>query len=189
MLTAGYEFYRGTYHGDKITAAEWPVLSRDAAACLEELTLGRTAADLAPELLERCQMALCAVAEEYKAEREEGAGVVASESVGSWSRTYAQTASPAQKRRDAAWMWLGNTGLLYRGGESLCGRIPEQSGAEAQTKATPQKWSPAACGRTDGVNSFARPGPRRRMASRFICPSPQPFRPEITRQRAKGTGQ
>ena len=38
MLTAGYEFYRGTYHGDKITAAEWPVLSRDAAACLEELT-------------------------------------------------------------------------------------------------------------------------------------------------------
>lgn len=114
MLTAGYEFYRGTYHGDKITAAEWPVLSRDAAACLEELTLGRTAADLAPELLERCQMALCAVAEEYKAEREEGAGVVASESVGSWSRTYAQTASPAQKRRDAAWMWLGNTGLLYR---------------------------------------------------------------------------
>ena len=58
MLTAGYEFYRGTYHGDKITAAEWPVLSRDAAACLEELTLGRTAADLAPELLERCQMAL-----------------------------------------------------------------------------------------------------------------------------------
>lgn len=101
MLTAGYEFYRGTYHGDKITAAEWPVLSRDAAACLEELTLGRTAADLAPELLERCQMALCAVAEEYKAEREEGAGVVASESVGSWSRTYAQTASPAQKRRDA----------------------------------------------------------------------------------------
>ena len=124
LLTAGYEFYRGTYHGDKITAAEWPVLSRDAAACLEELTLGRTAADLAPELLERCQMALCAVAEEYKAEREEGAGVVASESVGSWSRTYAQTASPAQKRRDAAWMWLGNTGLLYRGGESLCGRIP-----------------------------------------------------------------
>ena len=103
MLTAGYEFYRGTYHGDKITAAEWPVLSRDAAACLEELTLGRTAADLAPELLERCQMALCAVAEEYKAEREEGAGVVASESVGSWSRTYAQTASPAQKPRGCGW--------------------------------------------------------------------------------------
>ena len=102
MLTAGYEFYRGIYHGDRIAAAEWPALSRDAAACLEELTLGRTAADLDSELLERCQMALCAVAEEYKAEREEGAGVVASESVGSWSRTYAQTASPAQKRRDAA---------------------------------------------------------------------------------------
>ena len=43
MLTAGYEFYKGTYHGDRIAAAEWPALSRDAAACLEELTLGRTA--------------------------------------------------------------------------------------------------------------------------------------------------
>lgn len=31
MLTAGYEFYRGIYHGDRIAAAEWPALSRDAA--------------------------------------------------------------------------------------------------------------------------------------------------------------
>lgn len=121
MLTAGYEFYKGTYHGDRIAAAEWPALSRDAAACLEELTLGRTAGDLAPELLERCRMALCAVAEVYKTEREHDGGVVASETVGSWSRTYTQAGSPASRRRDAAWMWLGNTGLMYRGGESLCG--------------------------------------------------------------------
>ena len=121
MLTAGYEFYKGTYHGDRIAAAEWPALSRDAAACLEELTLGRTAGDLAPELLERCRMALCAVAEDYKSEREHAGGVVASETVGSWSRTYTQAGSPAGRRRDAAWMWLGNTGLMYRGGESLCG--------------------------------------------------------------------
>ena len=121
MLTAGYEFYKGTYHGDRIAAAEWPALSRDAAACLEELTLGRTSGDLAPELLERCRMALCAVAEEYKSEREHAGGVVASETVGSWSRTYTQAGSPAGRRRDAAWMWLGNTGLMYRGGESLCG--------------------------------------------------------------------
>lgn len=121
MLTAEYEFYKGTYHGDKIGEAEWPALSRDAAACLEELTLGRTAGDLAPELLERCRMALCAVAEEYKTEQEHAGGVVASETVGSWSRTYTQAGNPASRRRDAAWMWLGNTGLMYRGGESLCG--------------------------------------------------------------------
>lgn len=66
-------------------------------------------------------MALCAVAEEYKSEREHAGGVVASETVGSWSRTYTQAGSPAGRRRDAAWMWLGNTGLMYRGGESLCG--------------------------------------------------------------------
>lgn len=121
MLTAEYEFYKGTYHGDKIGEAEWPALSRDAAACLEELTLGRTAGDLAPELLERCRMALCAVAEEYKTEQEHAGGVVASETVGSWSRTYTQVGNPASRRQDAAWMWLGNTGLMYRGGESLCG--------------------------------------------------------------------
>ncbi|MFR5862964.1 MAG: hypothetical protein ACLUES_15480 [Flavonifractor plautii] len=44
MLTAGYEFYRGS-----ITATGSPRrvarTQRDAAACLEELTLGRTAAD------------------------------------------------------------------------------------------------------------------------------------------------
>ena len=34
MLTAGYEFYKGTYHGDRIAAAEWPALSRDAAAAI-----------------------------------------------------------------------------------------------------------------------------------------------------------
>lgn len=124
MVTADYDFYKTIYMGDEIQAEEWPSLSRDAAVCLEELTLGRTAADLGPELLERCRMALCAVAEEYKAERESGGNTVVSESVGAWSRSYAQIGSRAQKRRDAAWLWLGSTGLMYRGGEALCGRIP-----------------------------------------------------------------
>lgn len=124
MLNAEYEFYKGTYHGDKIGEAEWPALSRDAAACLEELTLGRTAGDLAPELLERCRMAMCAVAEELRDQREHAGGIIASESVGSWSRTYTQTGSPAQKQWAAARRWLVNTGLMYRGGETLCGRIP-----------------------------------------------------------------
>lgn len=114
MLTAGYEFYKGTYHGDRIAAAEWPALSRDAAACLEELTLGRTAGDLAPELLERCRMALCAVAEELHQERQ--GGEVASATNDGYSETYVTSErSPAGRRRDAAWLWLGNTGLMYRG--------------------------------------------------------------------------
>lgn len=121
MLTVDYDFYKTIYMGDEIQAEEWPPLSRDAAACLEELTLGRTASGLEPELETRCKMAMCAVAEAYKAEREHAGGMVASESVGSWSRTYTQSGSPARRRWDAAWLWLGNTGLMYRGGESLCG--------------------------------------------------------------------
>ena len=121
MVTADYDFYKTIYMGDEIQAEEWPSLSRDAAACLEKLTLGRTAGGLEPELETRCRMAMCAVAEAYKAEREHAGGMVASESVGSWSRTYTQSGSPARRRWDAAWLWLGNTGLMYRGGESLCG--------------------------------------------------------------------
>ena len=114
MLNAEYEFYKGTYHGDKIGEAEWPALSRDAAACLEELTLGRTAGDLAPELLERCRMALCAVAEELRQEQQ--GGEVASATNDGYSETYVTSGrSPAGRRRDAAWLWLGNTGLMYRG--------------------------------------------------------------------------
>ena len=124
MLTAGYEFYKGTYHGDKIGEAEWPALSRDAAACLDEMTLGRTEAPLSEELGQRCRMAMCAVAEELRDQREHAGGIIASESVGSWSRTYTQTGSPAQKQWAAARRWLVNTGLMYRGGETLCGRIP-----------------------------------------------------------------
>lgn len=122
MLTVGYDFYKIVYQGDQIEAEEWPALSRDAAACLEDLTLGRTACELPQDLLERCKMALCAIAEAYQAERRHEGGVLASESVGSWSRSYTQTGTPAGRRRDAAWLWLGNTGLLYRGGEALCGR-------------------------------------------------------------------
>ena len=114
MLTAGYEFYKSTYHGDRIAAAEWPALSRDAAACLEDLTLGRTAGDLAPELLERCRMALCAVAEELRQEQQ--GGEVASATNDGYAETYVTGGrSPAGRRRDAAWLWLGNTGLMYRG--------------------------------------------------------------------------
>lgn len=122
MLSVGYEFYVATYQGNRISAEEWPALSRDAAAYLEDLTLGRTAADLPAEFVERVQMAVCAVAEEYKAERDNGGNAVVSESVGAWSRSYAQTWSPSRRRMDAAWRWLGTTGLLYRGGETLCGR-------------------------------------------------------------------
>lgn len=124
MLKVEYEFYRDTYQGDKISAEEWPALSRDASACLDEMTLGRTEAPLSEELGQRCRMALCAVAEELRDQREHAGGIIAAESVGSWSRTYTQTGSPAQKQWAAARRWLVNTGLMYRGGETLCGRIP-----------------------------------------------------------------
>ena len=114
MLTEGYEFYKGTYHGDRIAAAEWPALSRDGAPCLEGAAPGRPAGLLAPGPVGAGRGALCAVAEELHQERQ--GGEVASATNDGYSETYVTSGrSPAGRRRDAAWLWLGNTGLMYRG--------------------------------------------------------------------------
>ena len=45
MLTVDYEFYKNTYHGNKISEAAWPAFSRDAAAYVDKITFGRASAD------------------------------------------------------------------------------------------------------------------------------------------------
>ena len=111
MLTVEYEFYKNTYHGDKISEAAWPASSRDAAAFLNMVTFGR---EIPGEYKDACQMAVCAIAEAGYGDGEEKQ--VASESVGKWTRTYqADARSVDAKRMDAAMLYLSNTGLLYRG--------------------------------------------------------------------------
>ena len=111
MLTVDYEFYKNTYHGNKISETAWPAFLRDAAAFLDMITFGREIPD---EHMDACQMAVCAIADAAYGGGEEKQ--IASESVGKWTRTYqTDTKTDDMRKKDAAAIYLSNTGLLYRG--------------------------------------------------------------------------
>ena len=88
-----------------------------ASAYLDELTMGRTAGEIPAATEERVKMALCAVADAYLLQ--EHGGGVASETNDGISVTYVAGISNAKTdgRRlyEAAALFLGPTGLLYRG--------------------------------------------------------------------------
>lgn len=114
MLTVEYSFYEEEYRGDRIQPETWPSLSRDAAAWLDAVTFGRVSDDLDEQTINACRMAVCAAAEVLSNEREGGA--ITAETVGKWSRSYAaDDRSRSRKLYDAAFAWLANAGLLYRG--------------------------------------------------------------------------
>lgn len=114
MLTVDYEFYKSAYHGAAIGESEWPVFSRDAAAYVDAITFGRITDSLPADTLERCRMAICAVAE--RDFQQSQGGEVASASNDGYSESYVTSGqTPAQRRRAAASDWLYPTRLLYRG--------------------------------------------------------------------------
>lgn len=115
MLTVDYEFYKSSYHGNKISETAWPAFSRDAAAYVDKITFGRASADELDETRKQaCQMAICAAAEELQTQ--DAGGVVASASNDGYSETYvAASQTPGQRLRASVGLWLDNTGLLYRG--------------------------------------------------------------------------
>ena len=116
MLTADYKFYTETYHG-KMEQADFDRLAVQASAFLDELTMGRTSGTLAADIEERAKLAFCAVADAFLL-NEQGGGI-ASETNDGVSVTYVNgvTNSKTDGRRlyEAAALFLGPTGLLYRG--------------------------------------------------------------------------
>lgn len=120
MLTVDYTYYTDTYKGDKISEKQWNSCSRNAAAYLDVLTLGRAASSLPDDLLDLCKMAICGMAEIY-AEQGESVGELASVTNGGYTETYSQTGKTLkEKAKDAAYLWLANTGLCYRGVDAPC---------------------------------------------------------------------
>lgn len=97
-----YEFYMNTYYGNQITEADFPRLVSRASAYLNRVCN----LDNVPE--EAAKKALCAVAEAWQT-NEQGGDVV-SQSVGSWSKSYAEKKGKTDEQRlnDAAKPYLGN---------------------------------------------------------------------------------
>lgn len=111
MAYADYAYYKGAYQG-RMGEADFARLSRQASAYLDAVTLRRIQGPWAAD--GRVRDACCAVADAYL-QNEQG-GEVLSASNDGYAETYAASGkTPEQRLYSAAALYLGWTGLLYRG--------------------------------------------------------------------------
>lgn len=140
MAYADYEYYAGTYMGT-VSEDAFPRLAVRASSFLDYFTQGRAQECPGLDALKMCCCALVdkyqliETAQEMAANRllaaNAGSAEVKSEQVGGYSRTLSTggesataALSSAQGARtllaDVCREYLGNTGLLYRGGGRTC---------------------------------------------------------------------
>lgn len=126
MAYADFDYYTDTYLGSAIAEADFPRLAARASVVIDQLTYNRAAAvitaDEDADMIDKVQMATCAVAEEWQLIEQDaanGAGVVQSERVGQHSVTYALSHDAARSAGDrciaAASLYLDQTRLMYAG--------------------------------------------------------------------------
>lgn len=142
MAYADYEFYTESFFGNAIAKADFPRLSSRASDFIDYYTRGKAAQTTEDSSVTALSKCCCAVAEQMQTDEQNaalatkareaalasGTGEVKSESVGSWSVSYAtsgdyaaKSAADAVNDANAAYAaialrYLANTGLLYRGG-------------------------------------------------------------------------
>lgn len=106
MAYADYTYYLSVYRGKEISEEDYPRLSARACAYLDSISVSATH----PEE-DVVKMASCAVAEAWQ--RNEEGGEVVSQSVGSWSRTFATSGrTKSGALLEAARMYLEPAGLM-----------------------------------------------------------------------------
>ncbi|MEG2096806.1 MAG: hypothetical protein RRY65_01415 [Pseudoflavonifractor sp.] len=116
MITVDYSFYASTFKGIT-TEADFNRLAVKASAYLDQVTFDRITDALPTATLMRVKLALCEVVDALLL-NEHGGGV-ASETNDGISINYVAGISNAktdqQRLREAVALYLGGTGLLYRG--------------------------------------------------------------------------
>lgn len=114
MRTVSYQFYTQVYHG-QLSENDFLALSMQAAAYVDDLTMGRSSGELSEAEALRVDLALCAVTDAMHDAKELGG--VTSETNDGVSVSYAADYAKAtgQHIRDAAVVYLAQTNLLYRG--------------------------------------------------------------------------
>jgi hypothetical protein len=121
---ADFTYYGGTFLGTAIASADFPRLALRASAVIDQVTFDQAAAvvlaDTETAVIDKIQMAVCAVAEEIQVQESNG-GIdgITSERVGNQSVSYGSNSKAAlsneQKQQRAAKLYLASTGLMYRG--------------------------------------------------------------------------
>ncbi|MEG1396089.1 MAG: hypothetical protein RSC82_03840 [Oscillospiraceae bacterium] len=118
MITVDYAFYACAFQGTA-TKENFERLAVKASAYLDRLTFDRITDTLPAPILQRAKLACCGVVDALLL-NEQGGGV-ASETNDGISVTYvagvSNSKSETQRIREAAALFLGGTGLLYRGVE------------------------------------------------------------------------
>ena len=117
MIYADYEHYKGSYYG-KMAEEDFARLSRQASAFLDFVCFNRIESVTDEKIMEKVKDACCAVADVCLL-NEQGGGIAAETNDGI-SVTYVNgtgSKTDDQRLRQAALMYLGNTGLMYRGVE------------------------------------------------------------------------
>jgi len=119
-----YTYYSTTYLGTAIVSADFPRLALWASAQIDALTFDRTAAIVTAATdtatIAKIKMATCAAAEELqRQDANGGADAIQSESTGQNSVSYSVASSKmltnTQKLQREAALYLGSTGLMFRG--------------------------------------------------------------------------
>lgn len=115
MPYADYTYYTETYKGT-MPEEDFNRLSRRASAYIAARTFGRSdRSDLSADFQGKIKDACCAVSDAML-ERDSG-GELVSQSVGSWSKSFAPSGKTSnQKIYEAAALYLAATGLMYQGG-------------------------------------------------------------------------
>lgn len=142
-MYADYTFYTEDWFGTEIAEADFPRLSSRASDFIDYYTRNKAAGVTDEATLTALAKACCAIAEAIQADEQVKAlaakatasalassvGEIKSETVGSWSQSYATAGDYVKAGGEAlavkdtrasyaavAMEYLANTGLLYRGG-------------------------------------------------------------------------
>ena len=142
-MYSDFEFYQDGFYGNLIPMEDFPRFASRASDFIDYYTEGKAEQASDESILTLIKKACCAIAEQMYLDEQSKAiaaksfaaalssesGEIKSESVGSWSRSYATASdyvakSASMKDSNASYaaiarQYLANTGLLYRGG--CCG--------------------------------------------------------------------
>lgn len=116
MSYADYSYYKEKFHGSLIPEDSFERNALQATQYINNVTFGRIGSNVTEAVKNAC----CAAAEVYYSGSvsPRAASGVTSEKVGNYSVSYAaaENSGTQQKRlKSAVKLWLGSTGLLYRG--------------------------------------------------------------------------
>lgn len=117
MIYADFSYYKDTYCGE-MAEGDFKRLSRSASAYLDSITFDRIPSVTDEKITEKAREACCAVADAILLNEN---GVVSQESNDGisviYTRDVSNTLTDEERLYQAAVLYLGSTGLLYRGVE------------------------------------------------------------------------